>query len=303
MTSTPEPNAAEAPQNTPPTEQPNLLPVPLNEPIIGLDEAWRLSKALAVATVMPSDLRGKPADVLAMMLYGRDLGLSPMQSIQGIYVVKGKPQLSSQTWTALARRHGHKVRMIESTAEKCTVQITRRDDPDHPHTETFTIEDALQAGLCTRDAEGKISAKSAKGEKLPWMTYTKNMLRNRAISNAGKFTCPEVATGFAIEGDYDYTQDDDDEPVTVTQPDMHRDNVSAADLQAEVLRAEAAFQQPGEDPNIQDAEVVDDPPHAATVPAAATIPTPTVTTAAEDPDAQLFRAADEQAERDMGGSE
>jgi hypothetical protein len=296
-----EPNAAEAPQTPPPTEQPNLLPVALNEPISGLDEAWRLAKALAIASVMPRDLHGKPADVLAMVLYGRDLGLSPMQSIQGIYVVKGKPQLASQTWTALARRHGHKVRIIESTDDLCTVQITRRDDPDYPHTETFTIEQALKAGLCSRNAEGQITARSKSGEKLPWESYTKTMLRNRAISAAGKFTCPEVATGFAIEGDYDYIQDDDDDPVTVTQPDMHRDNLSAADLQAEVLRAEAAYQQPGDDPNIQDAEVVaDPPPYAATVPTAAADAAPAD---ADDPDAQLFRAADEQAERDLGGKD
>jgi hypothetical protein len=289
---------AETAQNPPPTEQPNLLPVPLNEPISGLDEAWRLAKALAVASVMPRDLHGKPADVLALVLYGRDLGLSPMQSIQGIYVVKGKPQLASQTWTALARRHGHKVRIIESTDELCTVQITRKDDPDYPHTETFTIEQALKAGLCSRNKEGQITARSKTGEKLPWESYTKTMLRNRAISAAGKFTCPEVATGFAIEGDYDYLPDDDD-PVTVTQPDMHRAPVSAADLQADVLRAESEFQQT--DDGIQDAEVVDDPPYAAAVPASAAVPTPTVTTG--DPDADLFAAADEQAERDLGGKD
>jgi hypothetical protein len=79
-----------------------------------LDEAYRLSKNLALASLMPDALRGKPSDVLAMMLYGQDLGLSPMQAIQGIYVVKGKPQLSGTTWIALARKAGHRVRIIES---------------------------------------------------------------------------------------------------------------------------------------------------------------------------------------------
>src|SRR5689334_20651647 len=99
-------------------------PVALGSRLTDLDSAFRLAKNLAVADLMPRDLKQKPSDVLAIMMYGQDLGLTPMQSIQGIYVVKGKPQLSSQTWTALARRAGHKLREIESTNERCTIEIT-----------------------------------------------------------------------------------------------------------------------------------------------------------------------------------
>jgi hypothetical protein len=82
-------------------------PVDLGKPVLDLDDAYRLSKALSMASVLPDTIRGNPNDVLALMLYGQDLGMSPMQSIQGIYVVKGKPQLSATTWIALARQRGH----------------------------------------------------------------------------------------------------------------------------------------------------------------------------------------------------
>lgn len=183
-------------------------PVNLGAPVLDLDSAYRLSQALAMASVLPYQLRGKPADVLAIMLYGQDLGMSPMQSLQGIYVVKGKPQLSSQTWTALARRAGHKLRQIESTAERCTIEITTKDDLDNPHRETYTIQDAATAGLVTVKEDGSLWARSQKGEPLPWETNPKTMLRNRAISNGAKLACPEVALGFAIEGDYDYIPDE-----------------------------------------------------------------------------------------------
>lgn len=236
------------------TEGNRLLPVAIDRPLNGMDEAWRLAKNLAVASLMPQSLHGKPSDILALLMYGQDLGLSPMQAIQGIYVVKGHPQLSGVTWIALARRAGHKVRMIESTAERCTIQITRNDDPDYPHTETFTIDDAIKAALCRRDEKtGKIMSRSQKGDPLPWEAYTQTMLRNRAISNAGKFACPEVATGFAIEGDWDSVPDS---PVDVTQPEMHRAPIPAADLAAEVARAEAEFNQPS--PDIEDAVIIPD---------------------------------------------
>lgn len=200
-------------------EQADRRPVNLGVPLNGLDEAFRLAKNLAIATIIPDDLRGKPSDVLAIVLYGQELGMAPMQSLQGIYVVKGKPQLASQTWIALARRAGHKVRIVDSTNESCTVTITRADDPDNPHTETFTIHDAAAAGLCELQPGGKVRARTKSGQPTPWESYTKSMLRNRAISNAGKFACPEVAMGFAIEGDYDYVPDD--QSVEVAAPEHH----------------------------------------------------------------------------------
>lgn len=203
--------------------------VAVGVPLAGLDEAFRLSKNLALASVLPDSLRGKPSDVLAIVLYGQELGLAPMQSIQGIYVVKGKPQLASQTWVALARRAGHKVRIVESTDKLCTVTITRADDPEFPHTSTFTVEDAARAGLCAIK-DGKVVARSSKGDPLPWESYTSTMLRNRAISNAGKFACPEVAMGFAIEGDYDYIPGEP-EPVVVSRPEHHGDTAEPQDAE------------------------------------------------------------------------
>jgi len=258
--------------------QPNKLPVVVGRPLDGLDEAFRLSKALALASLLPSDLRGKPNDVLALMLYGQDLGLTPMQSIQGIYVVKGKPQLASQTWTGLARRAGHKVRIIESTDKQCTVEIVRCDDVDYPHMETFTIDDAIRAGLCRRDTDGNIVAKSAKGDPLPWQAYTKTMLRNRALSNAGKVACPEVAMGFAIEGDMDYVPDDD--PIAVTQPEHHGEPRPQADVAADLAQAVAQFNET----DIEDAVIVPDE------------------AAATDPESTLFAEADEQAAQEMGNN-
>jgi hypothetical protein len=50
-----------------------------------------LAKVLGMSALLPQALRGKPADVLVTVMYGREMGLTPMQSIQGIYVVNGRP--------------------------------------------------------------------------------------------------------------------------------------------------------------------------------------------------------------------
>jgi hypothetical protein len=209
--------------------------VALGSPIGDLDQAYRLSQALALAEIVPDKLRGKPGNVLAIMLYGQDLGMSPMQAIQGIYVVKGKPQLSGTTWLALARRAGHKVRFLETTNERCTIEITRADDPRHPHVESYTLEDAVTANL-VRIKDGKPYARGTKGDPLPWEQYTRTMIRNRCISNAAKAACPEVALGFAVEGDYDYIAAAADD---VAPPEHHGDVVDA-ELVPERVDAEVA---------------------------------------------------------------
>lgn len=224
------------------TELERRIPVTIGVPLNGLDEAYRLAKNLALADSLPKALKGKSADVLAIILYGLELGLAPMQSLQAIYVVKGKPQISGQTWTSLARRAGHKVVWGERSNTSATVTITRADDPENPLTETFTIKDAAAAGLCSIQEDGSVRSRSQSGEKLPWETYTRTMLCNRAISNAGKLQCPEVALGFAIEGDMDYIPDA--EPLVVTRPEHHGDviDVDALDpvVVAETLDSIAA---------------------------------------------------------------
>lgn len=209
--------------------------VALGSPIGDLDQAYRLSQALAMASIVPDALRGKPGNVLAIILYGQDLGMSPMQAIQGIYVVKGKPQLAGTTWLSLARSAGHKIRFLEDADDRCTIEITRRDDPKHPHVETYTFQDAVKAEL-VQIKDGKPYARSQKGDPLPWELYTRTMIRNRAISNAAKAACPEVALGFAVEGDYDYIADAAPE---VTPPEHHGDVVDA-EIVPEQVDAEVA---------------------------------------------------------------
>lgn len=229
-------------------------PVNLGVPMTDMDEAYRLAKNLAIASLMPDALRGKASDVFALLLYGQDLGLSPMQAIQGIYVVKGKPQLSGTTWIALARKAGHRVRIIESTDELCTIEIARSDDPGSPHRETFTLGDAVKAGLC-HVKDGKPFLRDKHGNPLPWEAYTRTMLRNRAISNCAKFACPEVALGFGVEGDYDFISDATAEVVppevveaeTVVDPEKVAEEIGN-------LAQEFNFSEP------VDADVVDGPP-------------------------------------------
>jgi hypothetical protein len=217
------------------------LPVNVSGRISSFDEVYRLAQNLSTAGLMPRDLRGKAADVTAIILYGQDLGLSPMQSIQGIYVVEGRPSLSAQSWLALVRRAGHKPSVLEHSAERCTVHIVRGDDPTQEHTATWSIQDAVNAQRCQL-RDGKPYARSKEGKPLPWELYPKAMLLARAVSECCRFIAPEIALGF-------YTPDEVEEIAErelvdasrVDSPQVTEEPAQPQDVAAAVEAIEAEF--------------------------------------------------------------
>ncbi|WP_410652079.1 hypothetical protein [Amycolatopsis sp. cmx-4-54] len=190
---------------TAPAEQ--KVVVPLVGQLTDLDQAYRYSAALAQSSLLPKDLIGKPSNVLAIILYGQQLALTPMQSIQSIYVVNGRPSMSGQLWLSKVREAGHKAFVPcadcgeangdhaknalghrykpDHDPHHCTVTIVRGDDGE-THTETFTWDEAVAAKLTNKDV---------------WKSYPKRMLLWRAVSNCATIICPEVALGFGDEVD------------------------------------------------------------------------------------------------------
>lgn len=169
----------------------DTTPVELDH-MTDLDEAFRMAKALAQSALMPDTLRNKPNDVLVTVLYGRELELRPMQAIQSIHVIKGKPFISGQLWLSLVRRAGHRAE-VSGDDKSATCTITRGDTGE-THTETFTIEQAKTAKL-TGNADSN------------WSKYPDRMNRWRAVTNCARMICPEVALGFqALEEQVDDAQ-------------------------------------------------------------------------------------------------
>ena len=87
-------------------------------------------------------------DAMVILLTGMELGLSPMQSFRGIYVVNGKPVLSADMLVAIVRASPLCAawRTVESTPERCTIE-TRRTGDEEKTSKTWTMKDADRAGL------------------------------------------------------------------------------------------------------------------------------------------------------------
>lgn len=201
--------------------------------IRNVDDLMNMAKTLAVSNLLPRGLAGKPADVAIILLYGAELGISPGQSLRGIHVIEGRPELSAQLWNALTRRAGHRVEILEHTDQICRVKVTRGDDGQE-HSAEHTMADAMQAGK-VQLKDGKPWARSTQGKPLPWETSTKDMLLARALSKCCRFICPEVALGF-------YAQDEIAEAVDLDPVQVPSERVDAEAAPQEEAPSQEAIQ-------------------------------------------------------------
>ncbi len=127
---------------------------------------WNTLTAIANTEMVPKGLRGKPEAMLAAVYLGRELGLGPMQAMNMIDVIDGKPSLSAELQTAMIRAAGHSIKIVEMTDQTVTVQGIRVDNGDDM-TVTFTSAMADRAGLLS---------------KHNWKKYPEAMLWARALS-------------------------------------------------------------------------------------------------------------------------
>jgi hypothetical protein len=93
----PQPEAPSPPSSS--TTRPPSSPRP--------NALWQLAERVARPRWCPNDLQGRPEAVFATVMYGRELGLGPMQSLQSIHFIKGKPAQSADLMRSTIRRHGH----------------------------------------------------------------------------------------------------------------------------------------------------------------------------------------------------
>lgn len=188
------------PTTDPPPTDPEQTGAPLSRSLafcdvpLDLDQRVRMAETLSTAGILPDHLRGKPGNVLAIAFAAHSLNIPMWPAIQEMHAIDGKIGISANLMRALWQRAGHKFRIIERTSERCTIEASR--DGDDPYRLTFEIEDAITAGLCSRDKEGVIRARSSKNHPLNWEKYTKAMLVARATSAILREMGSDVLMGF-----------------------------------------------------------------------------------------------------------
>jgi len=157
-------------------------------------ELMSFAELVANTQLVPANFRGKPADIVVACQYGNEVGLHPMQAINHIAVINGKPSMYGDALLALVKRSAAFEwikETVESTEDdriaRCVIK--RQGEPEAEY--TFSWLEAKQAGLTNKSG--------------PWKTYPKRMLQMRARGFALRDVFPDVLMGLiSAEEAHDY---------------------------------------------------------------------------------------------------
>ena len=153
--------------------------------LASFDDAFRFATMVAKSEFAPKDFRGKPESCLLAIQHGSEIGLSPMQSLQNIACINGRPSIWGDAALALCLASPvcdgiHET--IEGDGDNMTaVCKTSRKGKDANVVGRFSVADAKKAGLW--------------GKAGPWTQYPKRMLQLRARGFALRDAFPDVLKG------------------------------------------------------------------------------------------------------------
>jgi hypothetical protein len=204
----------------------NTMPVTVQECI-------KLSEMIAASDLAPKQFKDKPGNCYIAIQMGAEVGISPMQSIQNICVINGRPAIYGDMGKALLLSRGCRImeRDLKQVKElgEALCEITRPDGKTKI-VRTFSMDDAEEAKLI--------------GKEGPWSQYKWRMLAWRAFWFAARDGAADLLKGLAgVEEIRDYVETE------VVPPIPEPTRASAIKAQDEAAEA------PQEEPETAPADV------------------------------------------------
>jgi hypothetical protein len=146
-----------------------------------LKEGMEVASLIAKSDMAPKEYKDKPGNVIIAMQMGMEVGLSPMQAIQNIACINGRPSVWGDAMLALCMNHPAFEAIDENeSSDKKGVCVVKRRGMESQRRE-FTVDDAKKAGLW--------------GKQGPWQTAPARMLKLRARAFALRDTFADALRG------------------------------------------------------------------------------------------------------------
>lgn len=198
--------------------------------LASFDDAFRFATMVSKSDFAPKDFKGKAESCMLAIQHGSEVGLSPMQSLQSIAVINGRPTIWGDAALALVQsspvcEYVREYTEGEGDGLVAVCEAKRRGYPE-PTVVRFSMADAKRAGLA--------------GKSGPWSQYPARMLTLRARGFALRNAFADALRGLitAEEAqDYPVAKEPAREPVVVRpkfpEPEVAKapaDPVSAARL-------------------------------------------------------------------------
>ncbi len=152
-----------------------------------IEDMYRFANAVTRSGFAPKGME-KPESILIAVEMGLEVGLRPMQAIQNIAVINGRPCLWGDAALGLVKSSGvcqHFAEWFEGEGDSLVaVCETQRAGYPTATRQTFSISDAKRAGLWAKAG--------------PWQQYPMRMLQMRARAFALRDAYPDVLRGLNV---------------------------------------------------------------------------------------------------------
>lgn len=204
-------------------EEKTNLPATTSRPMAiipqDLDGVWRLANAISKSEITPKEMK-TPEKIMVAILHGMEIGMTPMQSLQRIAVINGRPTIWGDAAIGLIRASGKLEKFkewIDGEGDEMTAHciMKRRGDAEEVHG-TFSVADAKIAGLWSPDKIVKKKEWNSdrivdKPNDSPWHRFPKRMLQMRARAFPARDTFADVLGGLSLREEFE-----DQEAVDIT---------------------------------------------------------------------------------------
>lgn len=148
------------------------------------EDAVRFADLVCKSDLVPKDYKNNPGNVLVAVQMGAEIGLAPLQAIQNIAVINGRPSVWGDAALALCRASSLCEYVTEKVDNGLATCVAKRRGESEPIVRTFSEADAKRAGLW--------------GKQGPWTQYPQRMLQLRARAFALRDAFPDVLRGLSV---------------------------------------------------------------------------------------------------------
>lgn len=153
-----------------------------------MNEMAQFAQTIHESKLAPKAL-STPAAIMVAMQHGMELGLSPMQAVQSIAVINGRPVVWGDAALALVKAHPECEDIIETFEDGTTEEtkqarcvVKRKGKAEVSR--TFSVKDAIRAELWQKTG--------------PWTQYPRRMLQMRARAFAIRDAFPDALKGVGV---------------------------------------------------------------------------------------------------------
>tara|TARA_B100002019_G_scaffold291488_1_gene311777 strand:- start:942 stop:1955 length:1014 start_codon:yes stop_codon:yes gene_type:complete len=203
----------------------NIVKRQILEPT-NLKEAKEFADTLSKSGLVPKEFQAKPANILVAVQWGYEIGLAPMQALQNIAVINGRPSLWGDSLLALVKSHpafAGSREWMEGDIAFCEIKRTLANGKEETTLAQFSKEDAQRANLLNKQG--------------PWKQYPKRMMQLRARGFAIRDAFPDAVKGMiTAEEAMDYPEPKDITPQDGVEQAPSLSNVQTAEQLTNALQ-------------------------------------------------------------------